>query len=163
LKQRKGADVTMQLPLINHIVLADDDPDHAFLFKRILHKVDPSKTLIHVKNGAELMDLLSVTKPDILFLDLKMPCKNGHECLEEIRQNPSLHNLCIVVYSSSVEMNNIKRCYNNKADLYIVKPFSSEHLTHALSSILKSDSQKNLFRNYHYFINNKFVPFTAIA
>jgi CheY-like chemotaxis protein len=153
----------MQLPLINHIVLADDDRDHAVLFKSILRKVDASKNLIHVKNGAELMDLLSVTQPEILFLYLKMPCKNGHECLEEIRQNPEFRNLRIVVYSSSVEMNNIKKCYNNKADLYIVKPFSSEHLTHALTAILKKELQKDLFHNYHYFINNKFVPFTALA
>ena len=153
----------MQLPLINHIVLADDDRDHAILSKSILRHVDPSKTVIHVKNGSELMDLLSVTQPEILFLDLKMPCKDGHECLEEIRQNPEFRNLRIVVYSSSVEMNNIKKCYNNKADLYIVKPFSSEHLTNALTSILKKDMQKDLFRTYHYFINNKFVPFTALA
>jgi len=151
----------MQMPLVNHIVLADDDQDHALLFKRILQRTDPSKILIHVKNGEELMELLAVTQPEILFLDLKMPCKNGHECLQEIRQNPEFNNLRIVVYSSSVEMTNIKKCYRNKADLYIVKPFSTEHLTHALTSILRPEMQNHIFSNYHYFINNKFVPFTA--
>jgi CheY-like chemotaxis protein len=153
----------MQMPLTNCFVLADDDEDHAFLFKRVLHKVNPSKTLIHVKNGDELMELLSVTQPEILFLDLKMPCKSGHECLAEIRQRPEFKNLRIVVYSSSVEMINIKKCYSNKADLYIVKPFSTEHLTFALNSMLKPEQQVAIFNKYHYFINNKFVPFTALA
>jgi CheY-like chemotaxis protein len=151
----------MQMPLINHIVLAEDDVDHAFLFRRVLRTVAPSKTLIHVTNGEELMELLAITQPEILFLDLNMPCKNGHECLEAIRKNPEYGNLPIVVYSSSVEMNNIKKCFSNNADLYIVKPFSMEHLKHALTAILKPESQRAFLGKYHYFINNKFVPFTA--
>jgi CheY-like chemotaxis protein len=153
----------MQVPLINHILLADDDPDHVFLFERILQKVAPDKTLIHVKNGQDLMQLLSITQPEILFLDLKMPCKNGLECLQEIRQNPEFNNLRIVVYSSSAEMSNIRKCFSNKADLYIVKPFSTRDLTNALTYILKPEIQNDLFCNNYYFINNKFVPFTARA
>ena len=69
----------MQMPLTNHIVLADDDKDHGTLFERILKGVAPDKTLSVVTDGAELFRLLAQVKPEILFLDLNMPCKNGIE------------------------------------------------------------------------------------
>jgi CheY-like chemotaxis protein len=148
-------------PHMNQVVLADDDQDHGILFRLILRQVDPLKNLTIVKDGAELMDLLSCEIPDLLFLDLNMPCKNGYECLYEIRQKPELQNLPIVVYSSSSQMTDIQKSYIHKADLYMVKPFNSTHLKNALESILKMDWRKNYPTEKYYFINNRFVPFTA--
>lgn len=149
------------VPFQNHVILADDDQDHAFLFERILKKVDPDKRLTIAKDGSELLTLLSTTIPDLLFLDLNMPCKNGIECLREIRSNPNLAHLPIIVYSSSSRMTDIQRAYINKADLYMVKPFHTDHLCNALSSVLKIDLKKTTALKNHYFINNTFVPFTA--
>src|SRR2546423_11976763 len=98
-------------PYMNHVVLADDDKDHGLLFKIVLKQVDPTKSLTIVKDGEELMDLLNTQVPDLLFLDLNMPCKNGIECLREIRNNPHLKDLPIVVYSSSSHMTDIQRSY----------------------------------------------------
>ena|SRR5438270_10656002 len=148
-------------PYMNRVVLADDDPDHGTLFKIVLKKVDPTKSLTIVKDGAALLELLSQQVPDLLFLDLNMPCKNGYECLREIRQNPELQNLPIVVYSSSSQMTDIQKSYIHKADLYMVKPFNSFHLQNALESILTMDWRKNYPSQKYYFINNRFVPFTA--
>jgi CheY-like chemotaxis protein len=69
---------------VSRVVLADDDPDLGLLFEIILRQVDPSKNLTIVKDGAELMNLLDRYVPDLLFLDLNMPCKNGYECLVEM-------------------------------------------------------------------------------
>jgi CheY-like chemotaxis protein len=146
---------------MNHVVLADDDPDHGILFQRILKQVDPLKHLTIVKDGKELIDLLADQKPDLLFLDLNMPCKNGYECLKEIRQQQHLKDLPIVVYSSSTHMNDIQKSYVHKADLYMVKPFNSFHLRNALESILHMEWRKNYPNQRFYFINNRFVPFTA--
>jgi CheY-like chemotaxis protein len=146
---------------INHVVLADDDPDHAFLFKRVLKQVDPSAHLAVVGNGAELLKYMEVEIPDLLFLDLNMPCKNGYECLTEIRNNLKLHELPIVVYSSSTHMPDIAKSYEHKADLYMVKPFNTLHLKNALQSILNMDWIMKFPNERFYFINNKFVPFTA--
>ena len=65
----------------NWVVLADDDPDHGLLFQLVLKQVDSTKTFTIVKDGAALMNLLDSFVPDLLFLDLNMPCKNGYECL----------------------------------------------------------------------------------
>src|SRR6476661_2293924 len=127
----------------NHVVLADDDPDHGYLFQLVLKQVDPNRALIRVHDGAALLDYLSRERPGLVFLDLNMPCKNGYECLSEIRNRPELADLPIVVYSSSTQMNDIQRSYIHKADLYMVKPFNSFHLQNALESILSMEWRNN--------------------
>ena len=145
----------------NWVVLADDDPDHGLLFQLVLKQVDSTKTFTIVKDGAALMNLLDSFVPDLLFLDLNMPCKNGYECLVEIRKRPELRNLLIVIYSSSAHMTDIQKSYVHKADLYMVKPFNSLHLRNALDSVLKMEWIENYPNERFYFINNHFVPFTA--
>ena len=146
---------------MNHVVLADDDLDHGFLFKLVLEQVDPTKTVTIVKDGAELIDFLSHQVPDLLFLDLNMPCKNGLECLQEIRQKLQLFDLPIVLYSNSTRMTDIQKSYIHKADLYMVKPFNTAHLKNALESIFNLEWRKKYTNPKYYFINNRFVPFTA--
>jgi CheY-like chemotaxis protein len=151
----------MQMPLANHIILADDDKDHGTLFERILKGVAPEKTLSIVTDGEELFRLLAQVKPEILFLDLNMPCKNGIECLQEIRRDETLKHLKVVVYSSSSRMSDIKQSYRHKADLYMVKPFHTEHLRNALDIVLNKELWQAATLKNHYYINNRFVPFTA--
>ncbi|HEU0063475.1 MAG TPA: response regulator [Flavisolibacter sp.] len=148
-------------PYMNNVVLADDDKDHGYLFRMILRQVDPSKSVTIVKDGAQLIDFLKKQVPDLLFLDLNMPCKGGLECLREIRKELNLKDLPIVVYSSSTHMTDIQKSYLHEADLYMVKPFNSIHLKNALDSILKMDWRNNLHEQRYYFMNNRFVPFTA--
>lgn len=151
----------MHMPLVNHVILADDDKDHGTLFERILKSVDPSKTLTVVTDGEALLHLLAQVKPEILFLDLNMPHKSGIECLQEIRKNEALKDLKVVVYSSSSRMSDIRRSYIHKADLYMVKPFHTEHLRNALDIVLNRDHWQRAALKNHYYINNRFVPFTA--
>lgn len=146
---------------IEHILLADDDKDHAFLFERMIRKVDPSMTISHVKDGEELICFLHLNKVDLLFLDLNMPCKNGYECLQEIRRDPSLKHLPIVVYSSSSHMSDIQKSFLHRADFYLVKPFNAEHFKTALKAILSVNWRENPVIKNHYFMNNRFVPYTA--
>ena len=71
---------------IQHILLADDDKDHAALFARIIKKDYPSIKVSHVADGQQLIQFLHLHQTDLLFLDLNMPCKDGYECLQEIRK-----------------------------------------------------------------------------
>jgi CheY-like chemotaxis protein len=143
------------------ILLADDDRDHAILFAHILKDVDPTVRLFLVHNGDDLLHFLNENPIDLVFLDLKMPCKNGHECLREIRENEMLKTIPVIMYSSSAYMPDIKNAFNQKADFYMVKPFSAEHLKNALVSILSVDWNESMALRQHYFINNRFVPYTA--
>ena len=76
-----------------HILLADDDEDDKLLFKEALDELSFSTQLSTVKNGQALMQLLTEKKeefPDILFLDLVMPKKNGSDCLVEIKESEEM-------------------------------------------------------------------------
>lgn len=151
-----------QIYPIQNIVLADDDKDHALVFGKVLKKEYPHINVSYVSDGDHLLSFLHEHKTDLLFLDLNMPCKNGYECLREIRKDPALKDLPIIVYSSSAHLSDIQKSFIHRADFYVVKPFSSEHLKTALQTILSVNWRLNPMRN-HYFINNRFVPFTASA
>ncbi|HEX6333682.1 MAG TPA: response regulator [Flavisolibacter sp.] len=148
---------------IHHILLADDDADHAELFRRTVHRLDPDLKVSHVSDGEALFIFLHMNAVDLLFLDLNMPCKNGYECLQEIRRDPHLADLPVIVYSSSSHMTDIQKSFIHRADFYMVKPFNSEHLRTALQSILSENWREAPSIRHHYFINNRFVPFTATA
>jgi len=146
---------------IEHILLADDDKDHAMLFERMVRQDYPSIKVSNVNDGDQLLFFLHLNKVDLLFLDLNMPCKNGYECLMEIRKDPLLQELPIIVYSGSANMNDIQKSFMHRADFYVVKPFATDHLKTALKSILSINWKDDHAIKNHYFINNRFVPFTA--
>ncbi|MFC3813209.1 response regulator [Lacihabitans lacunae] len=76
-----------------------------------------------VVDGEQLMAFLKVNKlPDVLFLDLNMPRKNGFECLTEIRLNTTLDDLPIIIFSTSFEQEVVNRLYLNGAKYFILKP-----------------------------------------
>lgn len=62
---------------VHSIMLAEDDEDDRLIFSDILHTLDPVLQLEHVSDGVQLLELLRHFVPDLLFLDLNMPYKNG--------------------------------------------------------------------------------------
>ncbi len=106
------------------ILLADDDTDDCLLFKDALDQLPVSAQLTTVHNGEQLMLLLNKNEcpPDILFLDLNMPRKNGFDCLKEIRQNKNLDSLAVIPISTSIEQDTVTMLYKNGAQHYIRKP-----------------------------------------
>ena len=107
-----------------HILLADDDNDDCILFKDALEELPLSAKLTTVRNGEQLMQLLTQEEqlPNLLFLDLNMPRKSGMECLSEIKQNGKLKKLPVIIYSTSFQVDIIDLLYKNGAQHYICKP-----------------------------------------
>src|SRR5689334_12363186 len=110
------------------ILLADDDKDDCFLFREALSELPIVTELSTVGDGEELMIYLSEHKnnlPDVLFLDLNMPRKNGFECLTEIKHNEETRDLTVIMFSTSYprdmhyEEDMIKLLYNIGAKDYI--------------------------------------------
>src|SRR6478735_1787480 len=108
-----------------HILLADDDEDDRMLFIEAFKDIK-IKSIIHtVNDGVQLMDYLNDetnVMPGILFLDLNMPRKNGHECLEEIRNSKKLKQLTVAIYSTSATESDIEDTFVKGANVYIRKP-----------------------------------------
>jgi CheY-like chemotaxis protein len=107
---------------IKRIVLAEDDEDDQEIFGYVIKEDYPSMVIDFVNNGIALMKFLKNFIPDLLFLDLDMPYKNGLECLIEIRNNPVLEKIPVIVFSSTTKPSNIQAAYEMGAHLFFIKP-----------------------------------------
>ena len=110
-------------------LLADDDKDDRFFFSMALEGFSIPTLLDTVVDGEKLMTYLSenlLRLPDVIFLDLNMPRKNGFECLLEIKLNPKLNQLPVIIFSTSYEQEVVNLLYKNGAKYFIRKP--SEYL-----------------------------------
>ncbi len=120
----------------SRILLADDDGDDRELFEEALSDIQPNAVVTTAQDGEELMFILrNYHKPDLLFLDLNMPRKNGKECLYEIVKHPELSKIPIVIYSTSVNPIDIDETYSLGAKLFLRKPNSYEELKRNVAEI----------------------------
>jgi len=107
-----------------HILLADNDEDDRHMFQEVLTKNSISAFLMTVADGERLMNVLSTLPlPDLIFLDINMPRKNGIECLTEIRSNKKFDNVPVFMFSTSWYKEEIDATYEKGANLYIPKLF----------------------------------------
>jgi CheY-like chemotaxis protein len=108
-----------------NVLLADDDTDDCGFFKDALRELPLFANLTTVYDGEQLMTLLTKDTdklPDVLFLDLNMPRKNGFECLEEIKRNEKLKLLRVIVFSTSFDQDRVNLLYRNGAQHFMRKP-----------------------------------------
>ena len=127
-----------------YILLAEDDFDDFYLFNYTLEQMNISFTLKTVKNGQELMDLLNTENtdlPDMVFLDINMPIKNGFECLVEIKNNNKLAHLPVIICSNSFAPLVLEQLYNDGAVFYIRKPDEIEQLKKMILKAISFISQ----------------------
>jgi len=106
------------------ILLADDDQDDCLFFEEALTELGLNVHFSTVEDGEKLMVTLATLPllPDVLFLDLNMPRKNGLECLVEITKNQKLKSLQVIIYSTSFDPKTINSLYERGAKYYIRKP-----------------------------------------
>lgn len=111
---------------INNVLLAEDDEDDVYLFTTVLAELNQDILVTVTTDGNLLMAFLNqaTTLPEMIFLDLNMPYKNGFECLSEIRGNEKWSSIKIFVLSTSTRPQHIEDSYKGGADLYLTKPTS---------------------------------------
>ncbi|MBK7711778.1 MAG: response regulator [Bacteroidales bacterium] len=134
----------MNLKTVN-ILLADDDSDDCFFFKKALEDLMLPANLTIVNDGEQLMNYLTLNTsnpPDILFLDLSMPRKNGLECISEIKRNKLLRNLAVVILSTSNSNETINNVFRRGVNVYIHKPGDFEQLKQVIHHALPIVSEK---------------------
>lgn len=115
----------MMTPKKLNILLADDDQSDCLLFRDALEELPVSANLTVVHNGEEVIEELTKKGkklPDVLFLDLNMPRKNGFAALGEIKRNTRLEGLPVIIYSTSSVLEAVKQVYKDAAHYYICKP-----------------------------------------
>ena len=122
-----------------NICLADDDEDDRLFFTEAFDELRINTKVQTFNDGVALMDYLNDEDsilPNVLFLDLNMPRKNGVECLLEIKQNEKLNDIAIAIYSTSSSEDHIEETFINGANIYIKKPNDFEKLKKILSEIV---------------------------
>lgn len=125
----------------NHILLAEDDDDDRLLFLDVLKELPSAFQLTTARNGEHLMDLLNTLPrlPNLVFLDLNMPRKNGFECLEEIKKDSRFRRLPVIIFSTTSQPSTVSRVYKCGASLYIRKPSDFAKLKQAIQHVLEID------------------------
>jgi CheY-like chemotaxis protein len=122
------------------VYLVDDDVDDLEIVQEALEQNDykgPVKTLT---NGQRLMDELNNSegrdKPAVIVLDLNMPLKNGFDALTEIRSDPSLKDIPIIILTASSKKEDEIRCFELGCNYFYIKPSSMQEYR-ALANMVK--------------------------
>jgi CheY-like chemotaxis protein len=111
------------------VLLVEDDPGDTLMIREAFEQHAISHRLHHVSDGVEAMDFLhgenghaGSPRPDLILLDLNLPRKDGREVLEEIKGDPELRAIPVVVLTTSEADEDILRSYELHANAYVTKP-----------------------------------------
>jgi len=128
------------------IFLVDDDVDDRDFFSDALNDIEASVRLTLFSSGEDVLEKLASTTmlPDIIFLDLYMPVMGGEHCLARIRENKKYDNICVVIYSTLMDIDQIEVLFNAGANRFLKKPSSYPALKHALDRAFESLRQNPL-------------------
>lgn len=128
------------------ILMADDDDDDFMLTQKALKESKLLNTLVRVRDGEELLEYLTQTgdyagqtveRPGVILLDLNMPRKDGREALKEIKSNPELNDIPVVVFTTSKAEEDIYKSYKLGVNSFITKPVTFENLIAVMTSLGK--------------------------
>jgi two-component system, response regulator len=124
------------------ILMADDDADDRLLAKDALGECRLANDLHFVEDGEQLLDYLfrrgqyaelkNAPRPGLVLLDLNMPKKDGREALREIKADPELRKIPVVVLTTSNADTDISRIYELGANSFITKPVTFEQLVNVM-------------------------------
>jgi two-component system, chemotaxis family, response regulator Rcp1 len=124
------------------ILLVEDNPDDADLTLDALRDGKVRNRVTVVEDGVEAMAYLrregpyaAAFRPDLILLDLNLPRKNGREVLAEIKQDPSLRRIPVVIMTSSDDERDILAAYNLYVNCYVTKPVDLDQFIKVVKSI----------------------------
>jgi len=124
------------------ILLVEDNPGDARLAREALKDSKIRNSLSHVKDGVEALaflrqqgDYAAAPRPDLILLDLNLPRKDGRQVLAEIKQDPDLQRIPVVVLTISKDEEDVLKTYNLHANCYITKPIDLGQFMKVVKSI----------------------------
>jgi len=126
---------------LSHILLVEDNEGDILLTKEAFEESKVKTTISVAKNGKEALDFLfkkgvfaDAEKPDLILLDINMPIFNGHEVLRQIKADPVLKKIPVIMLTTSSSQKDISEAYENHCNSYIKKPLE---ISEFLIAILK--------------------------
>lgn len=123
------------------ILIVDDDEDDRKLFIEATEELDKTINCLSAADGTEALGLLRDERnevPDLIFLDLRMPGLTGEECLVEIKKEPRLAGVPVIVYTTSRDVQESVRLKQLGAAHFMSKPASPEEVFYMVSFVIGS-------------------------
>ena len=125
------------------IIVAEDDADDRYLMQTALAETGFQENVTFVDNGVELIHHLESISdlptdadyPKLILLDLNMPKMDGREVLKKIKTHDTFRKIPVVVFSTTKNQMEVKRCYDLGANTYIVKPVSYDTLVETMRQL----------------------------
>lgn len=124
------------------ILLAEDEKTDAFFVQEAINRMECITQLHSVKDGQSVLDFLrregefsQAPRPDIVLLDINMPRKNGHEVLSDIKSDPALQAIPVIVLSGSSAEKDIQRSYAAHANAYVMKAYDFSGMMKLMAAI----------------------------
>lgn len=124
------------------ILLVEDNPGDVRLTQEALKDGKLSNKLYVVGDGAEALAFLyrqgkyvDAVRPDLILLDLNLPKKSGREVLENIKQNPELKHIPVVILTTSQNEEDVLGSYNSYANCYVTKPMDVDRFVYVTKTI----------------------------
>ena len=115
------------------VVAVDDDKDVLELIEMTLGS---EYEVVTVRDAAEACEILDISEPDAVIVDIMMPRVTGYRIVEHMKQSPRLQNRVVIFLSAKDTPRDIKYGYKVGANLYLTKPFQPERLSRALKTLL---------------------------
>ena len=111
------------------ILLADDDPDDRAIIKDAMDELEAGHVLCFAENGEEALSILHKDyslqhQPSLIILDLNMPRMNGTETLRKLKNDERFNKIPVIIFSTSINPLEKKKCMELGAHSYITKPIS---------------------------------------
>ena len=130
------------MPKVIEILLVDDSPEDIDLTREALATTKIANRLSVAQDGVEAMAFLRregkyahSPRPSLIFLDLNMPKKNGHEVLLEIKNDPHLKEIPVVILTTSKDDEDIARAYREHCNCYVSKPVTLAQFSRVVDAI----------------------------
>jgi CheY-like chemotaxis protein len=124
------------------VLLVEDDPGDVVIAREALRAGRLESRLSVVSDGVEAMSYLrreagyaDVERPDLILLDLNLPRKSGHEVLAEVKADPELRRIPVVVLSTSSAIEDVDLSYELYANVFVTKPVDFDHFTAVVKQI----------------------------
>jgi DNA-binding response OmpR family regulator len=122
------------------ILFVDDEPDLVSTAECRLKWADFD--VVTALNGKEGLDKAETEKPSLILLDTNMPVMNGYEMLEQLRKNPQLKNIPVIMLTAMCEAQDIAKASSYGIADYVTKPFDFTELVEKITNVLKSKSRR---------------------
>ena len=124
------------------VLLVEDDPGDVLIAQEAMRASRLESRLTVVPDGVEAIAYLrkqngyaEAERPDLILLDLNLPRKSGHEVLAEVKADPQLRRIPIVVLTTSAAVEDVVRSYDLHANVFVAKPVDFDHFTDVVKQI----------------------------